>query len=78
MSIVPLKRIPESGILLEHGANPKVANKGGWTALYIATDNRNIEGGDYPVRAPDMDHLDFIKLLLEKGANLNARVCGVK
>jgi uncharacterized protein len=64
--------------LLEHGANPNIANNGGWTPLYIATDNRNIEGGDYPVRAPDMDHLDFIKLLLNKGANVNARVCGVK
>ncbi len=64
--------------LLEHGANPNIANKGGWTPLYIATDNRNIEGGDYPVRAPDMDHLDLIKLLLDKGADVNARVCGVK
>ena len=26
-----------------------LANKGGWTPLYLATDNRNIEGGDYPV-----------------------------
>ncbi|HTC87228.1 MAG TPA: ankyrin repeat domain-containing protein [Bryobacteraceae bacterium] len=64
--------------LLEHGANPNTPNNGGWTPLYLATDNRNIEGGDYPVRAPDMDHLDFIKLLLAKGANVNARICGVE
>jgi uncharacterized protein len=63
---------------LEHGANPNTPNNGGWTPLYLATDNRNIEGGDYPVRAPDMDHLDFIKLLLAKGANVNARICGVE
>ena len=63
---------------LEQGANPNKANNGGWTPLYLATDNRNIEGGDYPVRAPDMDHLDFIKLLLAKGANVNARICGVE
>ena len=63
---------------LEHGANPNTPNNGGWTPLYLATDNRNIEGGDYPVRAPDMDHLDFIKLLIAKGANVNARVCGVE
>jgi uncharacterized protein len=60
--------------LLERGANPNLANKGGWTPLYLATDNRNIENGDYPVRKGDMDHLDFIKLLLDKGANVNARI----
>ena len=60
--------------LLEHGANPNLANKGGWVPLYLATDNRNIENGDYPVRKGDMDHLDFIKLLLDKGANVNARL----
>ena len=58
--------------LLEHGANPNLANKGGWTPLYLATDNRNIENGDYPVRKGDMDHLEFITLLLDKGANVNA------
>ena len=42
--------------------------------LYLATDNRNIENGDYPVRKADMDHLEFIKLLLDKGANVNHRV----
>ncbi len=61
--------------LLEHGANPNIANGGCWTPLYIATDNRNIEAGDYPVRKPDMDHLDFIKLLLEHGADPNRRMC---
>jgi len=60
--------------LLERGANPNLPNKGGWTPLYLATDNRNIESGDYPVRRGDMDHLDFIKLLLAKGADVNARV----
>jgi ankyrin repeat protein len=64
--------------LLDHGADPNIANNGGWSPLYIAVDNRNIEGGDYPVRQPDMDHLDFIKLLLSHGANVNARVCGVE
>jgi uncharacterized protein len=60
--------------LLEHGADPNLGNKGAWTPLYLATDNRNIENGDYPVRKPDMDHLDFIKILIDKGANVNARV----
>jgi ankyrin repeat protein len=60
--------------LLEHGANPNLGNKGDWVPLYLATDNRNIESGDYPVRKGDMDHLDFIKLLIDKGANVNARL----
>jgi ankyrin repeat protein len=59
--------------LLDRGANPNLANKGGWTPLYLATDNRNIESGDYPVRKGDMDHLEFIRLLLDKGADVNAR-----
>jgi ankyrin repeat protein len=60
--------------LMDHGADVNLANKGAWTPLYLATDNRNIEGGDYPVRKGDMDHLDFIKLLIDKGANVNARM----
>jgi len=60
--------------LLDHGADVNLANKGGWTPLYLATDNRNIESGDYPVGKPDMDHLDYIKLLIAKGANVNARM----
>jgi len=60
--------------LLDRGADPNLANRGGWTPLYLATDNRNIESGDYPVRKGDMDHLDFIKLLLDRGANVNARM----
>jgi len=67
-----------ASFLLDHGADPNLANKGGWTPLYLATDNRNIESGDYPVRKPDMDHLDFIKVLIDKGANVNARICGAE
>ena len=61
-------------LLIERGADVNRANKGGWTPLYLATDNRNIEGGDYPVPKPDMDHLEIIKLMLEKGANPNLRI----
>ncbi len=60
--------------LIEQGADVNLANKGGWTPLYLATDNRNLEGGDYPTRTPDMDTLEFITLLLDKGANPNAQM----
>jgi ankyrin repeat protein len=61
-------------LLMDWGADANRANKGGWTPLYLATDNRNIEGGDYPVPKPDMDSLEYIRLLLDYGANPNARV----
>ena len=60
--------------LIERGANVNLANKGAWTPLYLATDNRNIEGGDFPVPKPDMDNLEFIKFLLDHGADPNAGV----
>jgi len=60
--------------LIENGADVNIANKGGWTNLYLATDNRNVEGGDYPTREPDMDHLTYINILLDAGADPNARL----
>jgi ankyrin repeat protein len=63
-----------ASLLLDKGANPNLVNKSGWTPLYLAVDNRNIEGGDYPVPKPDLDHLELIKALLAKGANPNAKV----
>jgi len=60
--------------LIENGADVNIANKGGWTPLYLATDNRNIEGGDYPTPRPDMNDLEYIRLLLDSGADPNARL----
>jgi len=60
--------------LIENGADINKPNKGTWTSLYLAVDNANIEGGDFPVPRPDTDHLEFIKFLLDHGANPNVRV----
>src|SRR5262245_27221437 len=60
--------------LIERGADVNKVNKGNWTPLYLATDNRNIEGGDFPVPKPDMDHFEYIKFLLQHGANPNIHV----
>jgi ankyrin repeat protein len=62
--------------LVEKGADVNKGNSTAFTPLYLATDNRNIEGGDYPVPKPDMDHLEFIRVLLDHGADPNARVNG--
>ena len=67
-----------AALLLDKGANPNLKNNGGWSPLYIATDNRNIEIGDYPTPKSDIDHLEYIKLLLSKGADPNIRVCGTR
>jgi ankyrin repeat protein len=61
-------------MLIERGADVNKANNGGWTPLYLATDNRNIEGGDYPVQKADIEHLEIIRMLLDKGANPNAKI----
>jgi ankyrin repeat protein len=60
--------------LIDNGADVNLANDGGWTPLYLATDNRNIEDGDYPTRQPDMGDLEYIQLLLDSGAEVNARM----
>ncbi len=62
-----------ASLLIDWGADVNLANKGAWTPLYLATDNRNIEGGDYPVPKSDMDHLEYIRILLDHGADPNAR-----
>jgi len=74
LTAVNNRHLKLAAMLIERGADVNLANKGGWTPLYLATDNRNIEGGDYPVAKPDMDSLEFIKLLLDKGAKVDAKV----
>jgi uncharacterized protein len=59
--------------LLAQGANPNIANGKGWTPLYIAVKNRNLETGTIPL-PNTVGALDFIKLLLDRGANPNLRI----
>ncbi|PWU06070.1 MAG: hypothetical protein C5B51_13105 [Terriglobia bacterium] len=59
--------------LLEHGADPNLANEKGWNPLYLAVKHRNIETGTIPV--PNANQaLDFIKMLLDHGADTNQRL----
>ena len=57
--------------MLDHGANPNLANKGGWRPLYLATDNRSIgTRRSTGFCKPDADGLDFIKLLIDQSADV--------
>jgi uncharacterized protein len=59
--------------LLAHGADPNLANEKGWNPLYLAVKHRNIETGTIPV--PNANQaLDFIKMLLDRGADTNLRL----
>ena len=59
--------------LLDHGANPDQANAKGWAPLYLAVSNRDALTTAVP--APSSDGaLDFIKVLLDRGADPNRRI----
>jgi len=58
--------------LVNHGANIDLVNDKGWSPLYLAVKHRTIETGTIPV--PNSDQaMPFIKLILEKGVNVNVR-----
>jgi ankyrin repeat protein len=59
--------------LLDHGANPNLANKKNWTPLYLTVKNRNQETTAVPGPSAE-GALDFMKTLLERGANPNERI----
>lgn len=59
--------------LMDRGADVNLANAKGWTPLYLAVKNRNQETTAIP--GPNTDGVfDFIRLLLDRGANPNARI----
>jgi len=61
--------------LLDHGANPNVADKDGKAALYAAVEMRNYQVTDTPgPQADKADALNLTKALLNHGADPNARL----
>jgi ankyrin repeat protein len=59
--------------LMDHGANVNLTNAKGWGPLYLAVKNRNQETTAIP--GPNTDGvLDFIKVLLDRGADPNDRI----
>ena len=65
-----------AGALLDKGANPN-ADKQGWTALHqIAWSRRHNAGFNLPgpVATGGLDSLDLVRKLVQKGANVNARM----
>ena len=59
--------------LVEKGADINRANEKGWTPLYLAVKHRNLETGTIPV--PNQNQaFDFIKVLLDRDVDVNARV----
>jgi hypothetical protein len=63
--------------LLDKGANPNLAHKSGSTALYAAVDFHTMPDSNRPSpKETDnrISSLDLIKMLLAKGANVNAQL----
>ena len=63
--------------LLEKGANPNVVDIAGMGALYAAVDMNSmqwIQGHPQPILTDSIDGPELVRILLQKGANPNARL----
>ena len=62
-------------VLLEAGANPNAAEQG-WTALHQLVRTRNLNIGFFPHPEPTgrLSSLDFGRVLIEHGVDVNARI----
>jgi ankyrin repeat protein len=64
-------------MLLEKGADPNVVDGSGMGALYAAVDMNSlqwVQGRPAPILTDRLDGADLVTLLLQKGANPNARL----
>jgi ankyrin repeat protein len=60
--------------LINKGANVSLSNQKGWTPLYLAVKHRSNETGTVPV-PPNADQaMNFIKLILDLGAEVNTKL----
>jgi ankyrin repeat protein len=66
-----------AAVLLEKGADPNVVDVSGMGALYAAVDMNSlqwVQGRPAPILRDRLDGVDVVRLLLNKGANPNARL----
>jgi ankyrin repeat protein len=66
-----------AAVLLEKGANPNVLDLAGMGALYAATDMNSlqwVQGRPAPILTDTHDGVDIVRLLLQKGADPDARL----
>ena len=66
---------PMAKLLLDHGADVKIANLKGWNPLYLAIKARTLEQGTMPNPTIDKAAMfDVVKTIVDKGADVNARL----
>jgi ankyrin repeat protein len=66
-----------AAVLLEKGANPNVLDLAGMGALYATVDMNSlqwVQGRPAPILRDRLDGVDLVRLLIQKGADVNARL----